>query len=339
LEAIATEKTGFHNAAELLDRCMVIFKKSFLQQIGMYMVCQMMSSGIIGLFGVIGGAGLVTALINTPDPVQYFSRFDDWYLLFVVGFVFIYLFILLNNFMLSAGSILSWQVFSGRRIDFGDALKRSFAALGRLATVTLAQMIALTIVAAMAFALLRLFAPGLSGANGWLLNPQYWDSMADDSEALLLLLGIYGFIIVFALFVMVVLNYFSLAPSAALFDNRHFFGAFAKSFLLLKGDFWRILGLRAAFFGAAYGIEYSIVGLFAIITGIAAGLSSAEYGNYMGLATAAMSLTYIVMLAAAAIIAPLQNIFTSRVFFNQKIKHEGLDIGIVLERLEYKHVV
>ncbi|MDR1001298.1 MAG: hypothetical protein LBL96_10960 [Clostridiales bacterium] len=336
---MATEKIGFHNAAELLDRCMVIFKKSFIQQIGMYMVCQMISSSIITLFGFVGGVGLVSALMATPDPIQYFSQFDDWYLLFIVGFVFMYLFVLLNNFMLSAGSLLSWQVFSERRIDFGDALKRSFMALGRLATATFAQLIAISAVIAVAFALLQLFAPDLLSSASWLFNPQSWDFVLDDSRALFAVLRLYAVIIIFALFVVVILNYFSLATSAALFDNRHFFGALAKSFMLIKGDFLRILGLRIAFFGASFLIEYSIMGLFAIITGVTAGISETGYGDYMGLATASMALTYIVMLAASAIVAPLQNIFTSMVFFNQKIKHEGLDIGITLEHLEYKHVV
>ena len=334
------ERAAFHNPAELLDRCFAILRKSFWQQIGMFICFNMIMTGALFLFLIFGGMGFAISIASSSYAQENIDLSQNirWIVLLAVALV--YIVTLVGNMALSAANIISWQVFSEKKVDFGDAMKRAFTAAGRLASVAAAQLIVIAAVCLIAFAALYYAIPSVFSGSGWVadvgrwymtMNPREMPPVGNFFALLAIILGI-------GLLFAVVLNYFTLSVPAALFDRRHFFGAFKKSFLLLKGDFWRTLGIRAVFFGVIYIVEYSIVGLITIAFSVMSALAVGGYGDYAGWMSLSIVLLYGASMVAGAIVAPLQNIFTAVIFFNQKIKKEGLDIGMALEKLERDNV-
>jgi hypothetical protein len=244
-----------------------------------------------------------------------------------------WLFMIYANAITAATSFLSWLSYSGRRVDISYALKNTAKSLGRIATVSLAEMLAVApMIIILGLTVYAVFSgQGVFTAEYWAYN-YFFSLFTPTNLILLLLISLIGSLVSAAVY-----NYFALALPVAVFDRKHFFAALVDSYHLIKGSFWRLLGIRIAFIGATMLISYSFTGISAFVLGLSTGLSNSLSPGPNGLFTMGVVIQYIVGLATSILIMPLEGIFTAVIFFNQKTQKEGLDLAMQLEVLERTH--
>jgi len=131
-------------------------------------------------------------------------------------------------------------------------------------------------------------------------------------------------------------NIFSLAIAAAVFERTTFFGAVKRSWSLVHGEFWKIAGSRAIWIVVIMAITYATQGAAYLVNLLLLGLSStANQTAFIFITMAVMAITGLVTLAISFITMPLDGIFHAVLYFNQRVKREGLDIEVKLERLSH----
>jgi hypothetical protein len=212
--------------------------------------------------------------------------------------------------------LLSKQAFSGEPVEL--PLGDTFAAFLRIMSVAFAQLI----LSAPWFIIFAFIIYSAAAGYGSILNFFF-----EIHPLTITLAGL-----AYALLYIIYSNIFALSIPAALFEKRLFFSAVVRSFQLLKGDFWRILGLRALWLFVVYIFTYSAQGLVMAMVGFMA--SAAGNVADIGLLWVATSDTQLfVSLIVTVLMAPMEGIMTALIYFNQKIKKDGLDIEIGLDRL------
>jgi hypothetical protein len=120
-------------------------------------------------------------------------------------------------------------------------------------------------------------------------------------------------------------NIYALSIPVAVFEKRSFFSAVIRSWLLLKGEFWKILGLRILWVVVIYIFMYAAQGLWLTVSGI---FYISPAFEYMGMMTSTVMVFLISFL-----VGPLEGIFPAVIYFNQRIKKEGMDIELCIEGL------
>ncbi|MDR1540735.1 MAG: hypothetical protein LBU32_22575 [Clostridiales bacterium] len=321
----------YMNVSEVMDRTFDVFKKSFFQQIGICMCFSVISSSV-AVAAVASGV-----LIGAVAYASSAGLFESWGLIAAVAAAALavaFLFSVLSSLSYAASAVVSWQIFSGRIIDLRKAFARSFKAVLRIASVVAADFIISLPVAALIIGLIYFF-----GATSGLAGSQLIEGLAVDAEFLSRifiwrnLFALLAAVIAVALLVMVAYNWFVLALYCALFDGKYFFGALMQSYRLMKGDFWKVLGMRAAFMGVTYVLSYSFLSVFYIGYGFISQAASSMSETTMIVASLS-AVQFFFSAILSYVLAPLNSIFSAVVYFNQKIKHDGLDLEILLNRRE-----
>jgi len=130
-------------------------------------------------------------------------------------------------------------------------------------------------------------------------------------------------------------NIFALSVPVAIFEKRLFFATVARSFQLLKNDFWKILAIRMLWAVLVYLISYSAQGLLLAIIAAIAFLAGnvADIGALWFASEILQFYISLFTLFIGIVIGPMEGIMTALIYFNQKIKKDGLDIEIGLHRL------
>ncbi|MDR1913299.1 MAG: hypothetical protein LBQ68_02270, partial [Clostridiales bacterium] len=144
------------------------------------------------------------------------------------------------------------------------------------------------------------------------------------------------FIVILLTFLLglIIYHYFILAVPAGLFDRKHFFAALIHSYRLIKGEFWKTLGIRCIFYGGIIMLQYSLMSLPGGLIGILIAFTSDNPILLVSISSTAWLLYYGISIITGVIASSFINILTSVIFFNQKMKKEGLHIAMILERLE-----
>lgn len=305
------------NAASLMDRVFTLYAATIKTQIAFSLIIGtisfilMMALGIFMAFGVLGAA------------VGAGGYLDDRYLLIailviVIGIMPLYM---IWVYLSASGHILiSKQAFYGEPHDL--PFREVLQAFLRIMSAALAQLL-LSVPW-----LLILFAIIYSALAG--RDVLYFDILffVDTIHpAVIVVAGL-----VYTLFYVVYSNIFALSIPVALFEKRVFLGTVTRSFQLLKGDFWRILGLRILWTLLVYLFSYSAQGLVMAVTAAVAAFAGAaiDMGHLMA---ATAPLQFYASLFVGILVGPMEGIMTALIYFNQKIKQDGLDIGIMLSRL------
>jgi len=324
------KRLSYMNAAEVLDKVFDIYKHSLFYQIGLNFCVSVIGGIAMYVIMLIAAfSGIMASVFINLSQVE--ANVPNIIIACGIGFaILIWFIITYSNLIIAATGFLSWQSFSGRPINFTAALKSTFKSLWRIATVSLAEMIAgIPVIALIAFILYSVFASqGVFTIEFW----RYSHYLYFFRPLNILLLS--AIILAGSLIVLVVYNYFALALPAAVFDRKHFFTAIITSYRLMKGDFCRILGIRVVFSGAVMIISYSFSSISGILIGVSNALSNSFSPNLYTLMIAGIVIQYIISLISSILIMPLSGILTSVIFFNQKIKKEGLDLAMQLEVLE-----
>lgn len=152
------------------------------------------------------------------------------------------------------------------------------------------------------------------------------------------------FIIISALIILVLLSvgfvYFSLISfslHASAIERKGVIGSLKRSFELVKGNFWRILGSLFMIYLALYAIRSSLQSFVVLIAGIVYYCLkllniSLEYTAYIS--KVSLYSSWPLNIIFYLFVNPLSTIMITLIYFNERFKTEGIDILLKLRRLK-----
>lgn len=143
-------------------------------------------------------------------------------------------------------------------------------------------------------------------------------------------------LLIFAAAYLLFTNIYSLAIVVTVCEKKTFFTAILRSWALVKGEFWKIAGMRLVWFFAALAIWAVGIGALSLITALVDGAIGTGVANFAVSSVITGILAVVSALFSTVIffvIIPLDGIFHTALYYNQRIKREGLDIEIRLGRL------
>ena len=304
------------NAAALMDRVFDLYRATFKTQIAFSLIIGIISFVLMTIFGVllIFGVGIAIGMAgNYPSDIYIIIAV----LLIFLGIAPLYMCWL---YISSSGHILiSKQAFYGELVDL--PFRETLNAFLRVMSAAIAHLL----LSAPWFILLFFIIYAIAGGTGDLFVLAL---MVNMNPVVIILAGL-----AFTLLYVVYSNLFALSIPVAIFENRLFFSTVTRSWGLLKGSFWQILGLRILWALLIYLFSYSAQGLVVAAVGLLAALAGqvTDFG-YLWFATG--PLQFYIYLFVAILVGPMEGIMTALIYFNQKIKKDGLDIEISLYRLQ-----
>ena len=296
------------NMAGVFDRVMHVYAKSFGKQMAFSAIAGILTSIVFSMAGVLV-AILIALLFVASEGIT--SIILSVAIVVVLGTLWFSLF--------NAGAVLlSKTAFYETKIKL--PINQLPVATLRVCTAFLAQILVfIPIVLAGGFFYSRI----LFGII---------DSFNFTASAVIAFIVIS--LIVFVAYLMLE-NIFAVTMAVATFEGRWFFGAVIRSWELIKHDFWKVLITRflwiiatMCIFYAAYGVLFlfMILNYWLMDTFGAWAIDSFEI--------AAMVIYSIVSIIIAFAAFPLNGIMQAVIYYNQRIKHEALDIEIMIEETE-----
>jgi len=304
--------------AELMDRAIHVYKKSFGRQLGFAAIWGIVSYLAFFLIGIV--AAIVIAIFalsfSAITPLNYTATSGIFSAMLLIAAIVLPLVLLWQSVSAAGHILISKSAFYGRKenLPVGQLPRIALRVFGALIAQALASV---------PFILL-IYAGFASGFFSFLLYATPW--FTPLLFALLSLVLLISFLLY--------LNMFSLSVAVAAFERKTFFNALMRSWELIRGEFWKVAGMRLLWIVIIGVIASSVSGLF-IFASAFAGLLSGLFDfaiddAVFGIITAVSGLlSFAVMFA----ITPLDGIFQATLYFNQRIKKEGLDIEARLEKL------
>jgi len=297
------------NTAGLLDMVFYLYKKTFWRQMVRAMVFGIPAYIFLIIFSFFGVMFFGAAGIGGVSAAVFAS-------------VFVVLFLIWATLGAAGNTSLTKQAFYGNNVSidimFKDIKNGFFSVFTSLAAVFL---LALPLLAAAVLFFVRVF--------------RYFFERPYNADASIVFIICIIVVIVLAVYFISAIFFTAtsaVVPAAAI-EKKYFFSAVARSFMLVKNDFKKIFG--------TYLIWRLIVGLInysaLIAYYIATGSVSAVINNLTDFYSMS-SLTYLlgnnfVYILISLILSPFDAILAATVYFNQRIKNEGFDIEIGLEKL------
>jgi len=303
------------NAAEIMDRAVYVYKKSFWKQLA-----------FAAIFGVISYVASTILSFVFPMLMAFFLAFNPAFtgglvhgigtiismtlLVLVVVFFFVFLWYAIS----SAGhSIIAGPVF------FGYKAKFPFKQLPRMVGRIFCTLLAKTIASLPFVGIAVLFA--VSGMFQTLIAWAPW----------VFVLVSFILLVIYLLY----LNVFSLSIAVAVFERKTFFNALIRSWQLINGEYWKIAGMRLVWLLLTGIIYTALAGVMVLATVLAVSIVTSLDMGVAGVIIIGITtiLTVLITFAASFMIGPLDGVFHTTLYFNQRIKREGLDIESRLGRL------
>lgn len=295
------------SVAQMMDKAIEAYRQSYFRQI---LCAAAVSAASVALMpsasaflagtlyaGYLAGseaAGMLAIIVAVVLPLMLF-----WQSLSSAGFIFF------------AWGALAGHMAPARKIGLPAAFGRAFCA-----SVALALVFA-PVAAALFFAVWH----GSGFVQGSALA---WPGSSAGLLVVLLLAMLAATL--FAL----VENMFALAVAAAIFEDRLFFGALARSWTLVKRDYFAVLAARLLWYAWVVGFAVAAFGMVFIITRLVnfvMGTLPPAFAVVMfplGIIAAGFSL----FVSLTQI--PMDGVMRAVVYFNQRIKVDGLDIEMRL---------
>lgn len=302
------------NAAALMDRVFTLYKDTFKMQIAFSIIMGIISITLITLLVIFMTVGITFVLMAT------YSVSDDDMLLLVIVLIllaFLPIYVCWTYLATSGHILISKQAFYGEQPIYLP-FKESILAIFRVISTLIAQLVFSIPFIALLF--LSIY-PFMTWQGGMLVF------MNEIHPLLLIAVGlIYGVVYV------VYSNLFALTVPVAIFEKRIFFDAVIRSYKLLKGDFWKIIGIRLLWFVITYVFSYSLQGLIVVVMMVAEAFAGTVIDvTYLMYVT--MPLYFLATMVVTVLVAPMDGIMTALIYFNQRIKKEGFDISVGIARL------
>ncbi len=320
-------KNFYMNSAEVLDRSFDIYKKSFWQQIAYSFIVSSIGSVVIAITTfVITFFGIMALVPFSLGRLDVDTLPVPIIIVLVVLFIIILLLAYFQQSILTAGNItLAKQVFYTNKPNFSIAIKEAFKSCLRVFSVVLAEILVMIP-----------FFLSFLGIGYLLLSEPIRQMMRFGPQARVdfpfVLVIIFG---IFYLFIFLVIHtVFAVSVPVAIFEKKTFFKGLVQSYRLVIKDFPKIFGISLIWNIIVSIFMYSIIGVFFIALGglgLVFDAISFDSDRFM---MSFQIYEYVLSGILGVVVAPLSSILTSVIYFNQKIKNDGLDIVIGFERLK-----
>jgi len=296
------------NTAELMDRAISVYKQSFFKQIlfaGIYYLVSFFALLFLGGFIAIFIAIIVAATVQGASTSAVSTTIVIITLAVAIGILW---------FAVSQAGhiILSKQAFFGERVKLmpKPMVKISLRVFGTIFAQVLAML------PFVGFVILFYAATTTS----------FFDA-------------IWAYIISAIIFIFLFFLYFhmfSLSIAVSVFERKTFFWALIRSWQLVKDEYWKTFGARILWLLASstiWATYYGIIGFLAFGFEFLADTFNlaAGWAVFFGFIVLILGLLSIAIYFA---VAPLDGVFHTTMYFNQRIKKEGLDIELKLSELE-----
>ncbi len=298
------------NTSELFDETAAIYKKSFKSLIGASLIWTLITLLVAIIFVVfITVSTFASAKANgVGGAVIVFLTFLALSIVIsIVGF---------GNIAVTMD--ITRGTFAGENISIAKSFNKAFSSIPQF--LSLAAALIITYIPCIIFIVL-LFIPvlGISEYDGDIFK-----------------LGFTGLLFFLAYIIMAFVLYAItvFALPAAVFDKMHFFKAISRSFGLVKKDFKKISFSLILFQLVFMAIYYSFYGIFAIASAVTQTSANFISAGNLPYFYALSSLGGLVGFAINVLTTPFQGIFIYMLYCNQKIKYEGFDIEVSLDRCE-----
>ncbi|MCL1842267.1 MAG: hypothetical protein FWF79_00460 [Defluviitaleaceae bacterium] len=301
------------NAAELMDNVVVILKKSFWMQIAYAGIVYMLA--FVGVFVVLMlfAAVFMVSVATAGYPGSYA-------MIIVAGLAILPLFMIWQAFSSAGHILLSRQAFYGFKVSISHM--GIFKVLFRVISSVIAQII--------------LFIPFVIVSIGAVIfMGMLFENMGTVMGQLPVIIFILAIFSLLLFGFLIYSNIFALSIAVAAFERRYFFDTITRSFQLIKSDFWRVLGVRSIWYIIVLGFSFSAQGVFSLLTvgwGFLAGSVPSGLLILVGVFISIFA-GFVGPIIVSLVVAPLDGIMQSLIYFNQRMKTEGFDLELRIEKL------
>ncbi|MCL2215729.1 MAG: hypothetical protein FWB91_01785 [Defluviitaleaceae bacterium] len=306
------------NAAELFDRAIDVYKKSFWRQLAFAAIVGVLAFAGLIFLGII--LAFVLTFVFAVVPVT--GGNSAAFLSFIIMVLVLAPLLLLWQAASSTGHIiLAKQAFYGHTVKFH--LQGIARIAWRVFTVLLAQTLIILPFIIVLFGLVSLLFP-------------VWDELIFMPWDVFPWVSVLIFVGLIAFGYLALTNVFALSLTVAIFEEKHFFSAIKQGWWLIKGEFWRILGVRAMWYLMIFAASFALQGMFILARDAMAVFSETTGFAMFGFGLLLGLFSSIASIFATFALTPLDGILQTVIYFNQRIKKDGLDIEIVLEKLQVR---
>lgn len=310
---------GTMSLTEIMDKSIEILKKDIKTivtfNLAYWALCLVGIVGVV-LIGVILVAIVIGMKLST----------------IVIGFVSIILGLGIFAFVMcfKIGLIkISGQEFLEEKIDAGKAITFSLKKILKVLGVLLME------------AIMFLPVAGIFTAIGYFFYSKFKNSLLflgmNDKNEITIIVMTSIIILLFVLSVFAYVTIFSFSFQAVAIENKGVFAALKRSFMLVKGDYFKILGCTILFNLTIYAITSSLQSFIAIVAGMIYMLLKFLNIQQELLAYATMMYNFLqwpISLLSGLVISPLLTIMMTHLYYNQRFKKEGYDILLKLNKIE-----
>ena len=301
------------NVAELMDRAIWAYKKSFWKQIAYAAIVGVIFTVVVFVVALIA---IITAVMHMFAGVGYMIGF--------AGFFGIIILVGLPLYLLWMGFSSAGHILLTRRALFGHIVNLPRVKIHIMAFRAISALLAQVVVFAPVIVLMFFVFRALA--------VPFLDGIVEGFSLLFVILFVVASLFVSLVF-MLIANFFSLSVAAAMFEGKLFFKSLSRSWELMRGDFWKIFGTRLLWFLVAMAFAMAgqgIISLLWMLIGIILGTGPAVLSIIVlpvGFLTSVVSF----MVSFAQI--PMDGIMQACIYYNQRIKKDGLDIELRLTAL------
>ena len=298
------------NVAQIMDRAVEAYKKSFWKQLAYAAVIGVVFFVAVFVVSIIVVAIFIAGLFDGES---------------VVGVLVVLITVYLPLILLWLGISSAGHILFTRQALIGHLVYLPKLKLHQLAFRALTAIIALALV----------FLPIAA-----LLIYIFWSSivffvdvffLTDFSTLGLVLILLVSSLVVIAF--LLVENMFALSITVAMFERRLFFGALFRSWELVRDNFFKIFAARVLWYLVGVGFALAAQGLLFLFWALVGVLFGTMPPALSILLIPIGIITTIFPIFVSFAQMPMDGIMRAVIYFNQRIKKEGLDIELKLHMM------
>lgn len=310
---------GIMGLTEIMDKSIDALKK-YIKTIITYNLAygSLCFIGILGAI-IVGGILIAIALGLNLNPIVFGVVSS------VLG---IGIFTFIMTFKIGLIKISSQEFFEDRIYAsqaVGASFKKVFVVLG----VLLVEMILFLPIFGVFAALDYVFYNKIQ-------QPLLWIEMYDNYEISTIILMII-FVLLLILAVLAYITIFSFAFHAVAIENKGVIAALKRSYNLVRGDYFKILGCTILFNLSIYAIVYSLQSFLGILASLVFMILKFLNIQQDILSFATMAYNYSswpISILSWLVISPIGTIMLTYLYYNQRFKKEGYDITLRLNKIQ-----
>ncbi|MBW9173226.1 hypothetical protein K2F43_18685 [Clostridium estertheticum] len=310
---------GIMGLTEIMDRSLEILKKYiktiviFNLAYGAISFCMILGFVIVGsiLTAIIIGLKLSVVII----PIA-FSIFGIGIFAFIISFK-------IGLIKISSQEFLQEKIYASQAI--GDSFRKTLRVLGVLVMETLLFIPVIAIFAGIGYWTYISFKQSM-----------IFSGMYDKSELGLIIISIViALLAIFSFFSYITIFCFSFQVLAI--EDKGVFASLKRSFNLVKGDFFKILGCSILFSLSIYAITSSLQSFIGIVASLI--YMILKFLNVTQDFLAYMTLVYTyaqwpINILSWLVISPVGTIMITHLYYNQRFKKDGFDIVLELNKIQ-----